>query len=324
MGIDLSGLAVLKDGATVTLGNGADSLKWDVAKAKSAVLDGGAGSDTLYLAGTQNVGQSVVDLSSTTDQVTQTNGEANSAVQKNFENVDASGLAGFGATITGSSAANVIVGSSFADVITAGAGADTITSGNGADTVALADGTTNSSDTIVFTTSETGGADRISGFTAGATAGDILKVNVVLTDKEGTEVKSTIDTTDDIASTTAFKSAATHASFDGNPGALVYAFTTDVGGTIDFSTATDAQIVTAIASGLAATSGNVLSGTATSAVTAGDTGETLLLAFTDGTNVAVLKYVEAGTLSVQEAELTLVGVLNSVTVGNLTHDNFYA
>jgi hypothetical protein len=74
---------------------------------------------------------------------------------------------------------------------------------------------------------------------------------------------------------------------------------------------------------MAATSGNVLSGTAGSAVTAGDTGETVLIAVTDGANVAVMKYVEASVTSVQAGELTVLAVLTGVAATGLTDANFF-
>jgi hypothetical protein len=119
---------------TITAGDGVDSLAM---KNSADVMDGGGGTnDTLTITQSAILGGFQVDLSSTSDQVTTYNGSANSAVQKNFENIDLSGVSGsFGSDITGSKAANTIVGTANADQITAGAGDDTITGGAGADTL---------------------------------------------------------------------------------------------------------------------------------------------------------------------------------------------
>jgi len=159
--IDLSGLDEMKDGASVTLGSGDDSITWDGVKASSAVIAGGSedsAGDTLYIKGTQNVGQTLIDLSSSSDQVTKVNGEGNSAAQTQFENVDVSGLTGFGATIKGSDGNNIITGSALIDVVAGGKGADTVDLGGGLDTYEVDAGDT------VLTIGGSGNAGTISGF----------------------------------------------------------------------------------------------------------------------------------------------------------------
>jgi hypothetical protein len=104
----------------------------------------------------------------------------------------------------------------------------------------------------------------------------------------------------------------------------VHIFTTDIDATTDFATATDAAIVTAVEAALENTSANVLSGTATSQVTAAKTAAQGILAFYDGTNTVLMKYVESGEDADFGSELTVVGKLIGVNAADLTHDNFFA
>ena len=141
---------------TITGGDGADTIGM---KNVSSVLDGGAGSDTLNISYSGTGGALIIDLSSTVDQVQMFNGLTNAAVQKNFENVNASAYVqtnSVGADITDSSAANVITGTAYADTIR-------LTSG-GSDTVKFA------------STAAANGSDSIIGFKLGATAsgGDVI------------------------------------------------------------------------------------------------------------------------------------------------------
>jgi Ca2+-binding RTX toxin-like protein len=124
------------DDATVTLGNGNDTLSFDAGQHGANVIDADKGSDTLSMGGTLS-GNVVIDLSSTTDQITTLNGVGNAAVQKGFESVDLSSVTVSSgvATITGSSTAGTLTGSSAADTITGGTAVDTITGGTGADTM---------------------------------------------------------------------------------------------------------------------------------------------------------------------------------------------
>jgi hypothetical protein len=112
-----------------------------------------------------------------TDQVVSLNGSSNAAVQSGFENVNLSAFTGFGAVVTGSSGANTITGTAVADQITGGSGADTITGGAGNDTIDLTE-TTASSDIVIYAASSNG-EDQITGFTVGATGGDVLNFTAV-------------------------------------------------------------------------------------------------------------------------------------------------
>ena len=123
---------------TVTSGTGNDRIVMLVTAGDVDTADGGAGTDTLALGGAvDGDGVMVVDLSSVTDQVTRI-GTINleTLVQKNFENLDASGLGlGNAVTVTGSAGANLLIGSNGADTLNGGAGNDTLRGGLGNDTV---------------------------------------------------------------------------------------------------------------------------------------------------------------------------------------------
>src|SRR6202035_2843936 len=86
-------------------------------------IDGGSGSNTLVLHAAATINLANAD---------ETTGD--STIVANFQNVDAS-LLSVGATITGSSAANVITGGAGNDTIDGGGGADVINAGAGDDTV---------------------------------------------------------------------------------------------------------------------------------------------------------------------------------------------
>jgi Ca2+-binding RTX toxin-like protein len=164
------------DAMTITGGTGADTIEMENA---ADVLTGGAGatiSDEVQVTFSGTGGAIVVDLSSTTDQVTLFNGVANSVAQTGFEDIDVSGYTqtgSVGADITGSTGANVIVGTGYADTIRGGEGADTITGGAGADVISLTE-TTATVDTLVFSAVATNGIDTVTGF---ATASDKLDVS---------------------------------------------------------------------------------------------------------------------------------------------------
>jgi hypothetical protein len=150
--------------------------------------------DTLVLTSATGAltGNTVIDLSSTTDQVLQVLGSANSATQTGIENVDLSNLFATGtntATITGSAGANYIVGTAQADTINAGAGNDIVTGGGGADNINVGAGV----DTIRYialTDSTTGGGAALTigaapggGNTTAATAGDDIVTGVIKGDR---------------------------------------------------------------------------------------------------------------------------------------------
>ena len=121
---------------SISGGSGNDVITFDTI---TDVLLAGDGTDTLVIAASAStsgtVGQNLIDLTSTTDQVATINNAANASVQLGFENVDVSADA-WPFTITAVSTGSVIVGSSLVDSITGGAGSDTITMGLAGQTVA--------------------------------------------------------------------------------------------------------------------------------------------------------------------------------------------
>ena len=156
---------------TITGGTGNDTI---IMKSASDVLDGATNgsatntvNDTLSIVQNAVLGGFLVDLTSTTDQVTTYNGSANAAIQKGFENVDLSGITGnFGADVTAAAAGSSIVGTLNADQITGGAGNDTITGGAGADTISTGAGANSliyALTTDLFSTGTSGLVDNITG-----------------------------------------------------------------------------------------------------------------------------------------------------------------
>jgi hypothetical protein len=136
-GQQLTGALTLANGdrpstaMTITGGLGDDTIGMENA---SDVIDGGLGTDTLNIKGSAVLGGFNVDLTSTTDQVTQFAGVTNATIQKGFEHVSLSESTGTGgASITGTDAANTLTGTGNADVIDGGKGADQIDGGGGAD-----------------------------------------------------------------------------------------------------------------------------------------------------------------------------------------------
>ena len=97
----------------------------------------------MYLAGTQNLGITVIDLTQTADQVTQINGQLNTASQGGFENVDGSNLtvgSGIGGlSIIASTGTSDIKGTANNDSITGANSTTGITFDGlgGTDTIAL-------------------------------------------------------------------------------------------------------------------------------------------------------------------------------------------
>ena len=157
-------------GATVSTGTANDSVSLSILTEANTAVDMGAklgDTDTLIIAGANNMGSTVIDLSAAADQMTQANGAVNGSVQTGIENVTLSGLTGSqGVTVTGSAAANIIIGSPKADVISGGAGIDVITPGAGNDNVSLTESVAKL-DTVTFAaTALLSGANTITGFTA--------------------------------------------------------------------------------------------------------------------------------------------------------------
>jgi hypothetical protein len=160
------------DAMTITGGTGADTIEMENA---ADVITGGAGtvSDDLHVTFSGTGGAIVVDLSSTTDQVTLFNGVANSAAQTGFEDIDVSAYVqtgSVGADITGTTGANVITGTGYADtirggagddVISGGVGADIINVGTGADTVSLASATDSFTAAVVLGTTVLSGSVQV-------------------------------------------------------------------------------------------------------------------------------------------------------------------
>jgi len=167
---------------TITTGEGDDAIHMmngndtiDMGANADNATDATKG-DTLYVNYTAVLGGIGVDLSSTTDQITTFDGAANAAVQKGFEHIDLSGYNGsFGASITGSDAANTIVGTANADIINAGKAGDVITGGGGNDSIDLGAGD-EAVDAVIYNGPATAadGVDTIKGFKGGAANGDFI------------------------------------------------------------------------------------------------------------------------------------------------------
>jgi len=176
--------------ATVTTGSGDDSIELTLTTEGGNTINAGTNStvassttgDTLVLNGAAT-GASIIDLSVTTDQITQINTVANAATQIGFEHVNASGVTVAGGTfsITGSSGINYLTGASGNDTIDGGSGNDVINGGNGTDTILLGAGSTEKDTVYLDSPLVAGyGNDVISGFTAGTVSssagGDILRL----------------------------------------------------------------------------------------------------------------------------------------------------
>jgi hypothetical protein len=148
-GVDVSGRT--NDVALTFTGAAAAAESVHMINASDA-LDGGekaSVADTLDIDFTSVLGGIAIDLSAT-DNVVSMNGNANAAVQTGFENVDVSGYAGFGASITGNDEANIVNGTTLADQVSLGAGndtyvlddltIDTVDAGTGTNTLAMVAG----------------------------------------------------------------------------------------------------------------------------------------------------------------------------------------
>jgi hypothetical protein len=230
-GITIGAGIDLTSSADVKLGTAADTITLDILTESNVVVAAGevaSGtdvSDTLLLAGANNQGLTVVDLSSSTDQVTQINGAINGAAQTNFEAFTASGLTGsFGVSVTGSAEANTIIGTANADTIVAGAGIDVVTAGAGNDTVSFTE-TTSVADTFHFSTAATNGSDTVTGFISGT---DVLNVELLAAGNIAAEhLQAANAAAEDIASAT-FIAFADGADGTGAEAITDYTSTTDV------------------------------------------------------------------------------------------------
>lgn len=176
--------------ATVTGGAGNDSIELTLTTEGGNTIDAGSNAtvvdastgDTLNFNGSAT-GNTVVDLSVTTDQITTINGVANSATQIGFEHVSASGATVVGGTfsITGSSGINYLTGANGNDTIDGGSGNDVIDGGKGTDTILLGSGSTEKDTVYLDSPLVAGyGNEVISGFTAGTVSssagGDVLRL----------------------------------------------------------------------------------------------------------------------------------------------------
>jgi len=188
-------------GATIKTGFNSDSVTLDVLTEGNVGLDMGeftGTADTLALAGANNMGLTVIDLSAA-NQISQVNGAINTATQTGIENITLSGLTGsFGVTVTGSADANTIIGTANADNIIGGGAADTITGGAGNDTIDISEAVSKL-DTVIFAaTALASGANTISGFSAA----DSLDFSAFATDNTFAVTGEVADgSTGDIATT---------------------------------------------------------------------------------------------------------------------------
>jgi len=295
---------------TITGGAGNDTI---IMRAGSDVLDGGANGtsafDTLKIVQNATLGGFQVDLSSTVDQVGTYNGSANAAIQRNFENVDLSGVTGtFGSDITARAAGSTIVGSINNDVITGGAGNDVITGGTGADTISVGTGTDNVKILAADISATNGGAaaatfaavgDIISGLTNGDGTGTSDSISLSVSGFTGADIPNrNIATASNLAAANAIIQTGGAIKFHnaaiGNAGTNAV-----VGGVIQsaFVTAALGVITTA--------------GAGTDSATTSDVYVLIRDQAGDGTaDIAIFKVDHAaGNANITAAEVTFLGVI---------------
>jgi S-layer protein len=320
-------------GATFTTGTGDDAITMSTAASRTLTAgEKTSDGDNLVLVGSMNSGAGVINLSSA-DQVVTINGSADALVQSEFEDVDVSAVTTNGSysfTITANAAGSTIVGSGANDVINGGEGADTITGGAGNDTISIAE-TTNTSDVLKFAAAD--GLDTITGFTAGATAGDVIQSLVSLNDKNTSEnAADATNATNQISASTDFVSETAEVAATDLAGTeLVMVFDhVAVDSSIDFRSSTASEIATAIENALESSSSVFETGN-NAAIGAGNTGAVKLLVFKDaGTgaaeDAAVVLYQENTSSADADfaTELTVLSVLQGVDTTALTIDNFFA
>jgi len=318
----------------VTGGTGADTFNITSATFTNAdVIVGGTGTDTLNVTGNTAktitfpagfTGVEVVTFANTSTAVSITTNNAGVAAAAT-QTIDVSGLISAALTFDGSNEANgsfKIVGGDGADNITGGDIADTIVSGAGADTIAAGTGidvidlteAVAAIDSVSVAASTTANRDLISGFTVGA-GGDLFKTE---TNTDPTEV---------IAAATDILNQAASGDVDLTGGSA--------GNDRDGNAVTDTNvglILVTHANIANLTDANSLDGTnllaamkttGSAIVTTSNNDETLLIAIDDGTHTGIY-YGDAGTGNsiVAAGELSLIGVLNNVTAGQLFEDNF--
>jgi hypothetical protein len=328
---------------TITTGTGADTIAM---KNTADVIDAGtqttgltaSNGDTLSLSATTLAGQlAVVDLSSTTDQVTTFKGGASTVAQKGFENVNASAYTGgAGVDVTGSSSANIIVGTSAGDVINAGGGSDTVTGGAGADNITLTESTSaadivridprlTSASGEVLTGRTVAGADIITGFVSGTDKIDIGGITLRDNTNTAAAVVTALGTTDDLGGTTAgfFQAITLANSGDLTTNAAtarVIEITTAISGNFTLQSGIDAALASTKLTGGVGGFGVTASG-----ANAGN--NMLVIVYDDQTtaNAALFTYTVNGTGTGTDpvaADFQLVGVLTGVGTGALQAGDF--
>ncbi len=198
---------------TITGGTATDNIRME---SGSDVLDGASGTDTLTVQ-FAGIAGAVIDLSSSTDQITLFNGTANSAVQKGFENVNASGYTGGAVDVTAATGGSVMRGTALADVIRMGAGADSAfiltPASNGVDTIT---GFAVAADKIALLE---GGSTWNAAGSAGAAAGTAVDT----TDYYDTSADETVLTANAIYELTASRTT-TELSTGGDDAVAAYVF----------------------------------------------------------------------------------------------------
>jgi len=273
----------LKSGAVVSTGTANDSVNLSVLTESNTAVNMGeklGDTDTLIIAGANNMGSTTIDLSAA-DQIVQLNGGVNTAVQVGIENITLSGLTGSnGATITGSADANIIIGSPNADVITGGAGIDTITGGGGDDSISLAESVAKADKVVFAASAALNGVDTITGATA-------------------------IDTIDLNAATT----TTTHVAAIGTN-------QTDFAGTSSQAiTIADGKFYSVTVTGTTAADSTSAAATAIAAAAAwtnGTAGDVAIFVVVDADSTGVYSMIEAIGSEVITAELTLMGTIDAV------------
>ena len=122
-------------------GDGADTITMSIEASSIDTIDAGNQTDWLVLTGAA-AGTVVLNLNAgaNNDQLTSINGNLESIVQSNFENLDASAMTGGGINATAIGTGSNIIATAQADTITGGAGNDTITGGAGNDQISGGNG----------------------------------------------------------------------------------------------------------------------------------------------------------------------------------------
>ena len=194
-----SALFARAEAATITGSDGNDNITWSVTTSQDdnviaagdneTVATGttGEAGDTLVFVGNMT-GDTTIDLSSTTDQVSHLSGNANAAAQTGFESINGASAVMVGTAkfnVTGSSGINHITTDTGNDVIDAGAGADVIAAKTGTDTVTTGAG----ADIVVLSTGT--GHVTISDFTVGS-GGDMIALDSGITTATGTGAFSAV------------------------------------------------------------------------------------------------------------------------------------